>query len=223
MSRLLILLTLMCGLTTAASAVELLLSHSAQRAPALPLDGQQVDGEIYVFVDAQADIASVDFSLDGRPLQTEEFPPWDLAGTDDDGNAFAFDTLSLEDGRHSIAATVNLHNGDSIPLHADVLVANEDAQLLVSDTVVFFNTFSEEPVQEEILISESNGAAHPIELDYYADWLVIDTEQDTTPDILTFEVDPSGLAPGLYDAEVYVTAQGYDPVVIEVSLAVGAN
>ncbi|GAA4885504.1 hypothetical protein [Ferrimonas pelagia] len=204
-----------------AVAVELLLSHAPQRAPALPLAGQQVDESIYVFVDPPHEIAYIDFSIDGRPLQFEEFPPWDLTGTDPQGNAYPFDTQDLSEGRHTISANVTLLDGSQVQLNADFNVANQPAALYLSEPVLFLTALNEQGISEEVLLTESSGANLPYTLDYYADWLTISANSEATPDVLTVEADPTGLIPGLYDAEVYIDVPGYAPQILQITFAVG--
>ncbi len=211
----------LCALAMPVAALELLLSHSPQRAPALPLDGQSVEGEIYVFVDPPEEIAQIDFSLDGHPLATEEYPPFDLGGTDPQGNALPFGTERLEEGRHTLIAQLSLVDGNEVQLTADFRVANIPATLYLSEPTVVMATDPDTPRTEEVTLTESTGEILPFTLDYFADWLIIDTTEGETPHVLELTADPSGLAPGLYDTQVYIDVPGYDALMLEVTLTVG--
>ncbi|GAA5188253.1 hypothetical protein [Ferrimonas gelatinilytica] len=211
----------LCALALPVAALELLLSHSPERAPALPLDGQSVEGEIYVFVDPPHEIAQIDFSLDGHPLTTEEYPPFDLQGTDNQGNALPFATESLEEGHHTLTAQIALVDGHEVQLSADFRVTNVPASLYLSEPSVVIATDPETPMTEEVTLTESTGESLPFTLDYFADWLVVNITEGETPQVLELTADPTGLVPGLYDTQVYIDVPGYDALMLEVTMTVG--
>ena len=84
------------------------------------LDSLTVQGKIYVFVRSQRGLKKVTFYLDDSwqseaPVRTEFVPPFDFAGTANDGSAHPFDTATLADGPHTITAVLKWsHGGTSI-------------------------------------------------------------------------------------------------------------
>jgi hypothetical protein len=94
------------------ASYSLQVSASDDRRQAYPLDGAAVAGEQFVFVAGIPSAkASVSFYVDD-PLQDEDpysietLAPHDLAGTDPDGTAWAFDVDELGSGAHTVTAVV---------------------------------------------------------------------------------------------------------------------
>ena len=114
---------------TAASANEgpydLLVSSSANRSNAEGLDGATVDDDVYVFVSDEGDIATVEFFIDGSNsvFQTERHTPYDLSGSQSNGDAAAFDTDQLGGGDHSITARITTNDGTIETREADFEVS----------------------------------------------------------------------------------------------------
>lgn len=109
--------------------LSLLLSNSSNRSNPVPLDGQVVSGDIFVFVTTLNEVINrVRFYVDGDLVQTENIVEWDLAGTADDGGADPFDTTTLTDGTHTISARVRLLLAggayETVVLNATIIVAN---------------------------------------------------------------------------------------------------
>jgi hypothetical protein len=72
----------------------------------------------YVFTMPETDVKSVQFYLDntqmdGAPLRTEYYAPFDLEGTVWDGSAWPLDTATLANGWHSVTARVTRMDGSS--------------------------------------------------------------------------------------------------------------
>jgi hypothetical protein len=93
----------------------LMLSFSADRRDPVPLDGETVRGAMRVFVSPETGIDRVRFYVDdperrGTPHQTENNPPFDLAGGSVTA-ARAFDTAVLEVGQHVITAEIRRTGG----------------------------------------------------------------------------------------------------------------
>jgi hypothetical protein len=117
---------------TAAAPTEpssgLLLSHSPQRIDPVPLDGETVEGDIYVYLTREGDVDLVRFWLDdpradGAPDRTEFNPPWDFAGGSAE-LANAFDTGTVPNGTHTITAEAEFANGETETVTAPFTVAN---------------------------------------------------------------------------------------------------
>ncbi len=113
---------------TDAAAFELLVSGSADRSNAIPLDGAALTDDVYIFLTPESGASRVRFFLDnpnasGTPRQTEGNPPWDFNG----GlvtSANPFDTTSISDGSHSITAAVQLVDSSTEVVTASFTVAN---------------------------------------------------------------------------------------------------
>jgi PKD repeat protein len=111
------------------AVVNLMVSTSATRSGAVPLAGQPVSGNIYVFYthispDASTNpVKQVRFWLDdpnpgnptGAPRIVEQLSPYDLAGTMSDGAAAALNTAGLGSGIHTVTAQVTLADGTILP------------------------------------------------------------------------------------------------------------
>lgn len=107
----------------------LALSFSADRSSAVRLDGSTVNGKIYVFVRHSKSLDKVDFYLDTRtrktpPLRTETDPPFDFAGTADDGTALPYDTARLANGSHTLRVVLRWSDGRATNRRGDFTVAN---------------------------------------------------------------------------------------------------
>jgi hypothetical protein len=107
-------------------------SLNPDRSNAIRLDGSRVKGKIYVFVRNSKTLDKVDFYLDSSsrikpPVRTETDPPFDFAGTADDGTAVPYDTTKLADGSHSIRVVLTWSNGTTSRRHGNFTVANKGA------------------------------------------------------------------------------------------------
>lgn len=109
--------------------VNALFSYSANRSSASDLDGALVSGEIYVWTAPDDGVDSVSFYIDdpsasGAALRTENFEPFDLSGTNGNGNSNAFNTASLNDGVHTLTIKVTLFNGSQFTSTSTFTVIN---------------------------------------------------------------------------------------------------
>jgi len=114
--------------SNSAFAQSLLTSEQPNRANAIELEGAEVAGDVHVFFGDTGSIRSVVFYLDdedttGSPNQTENFAPYDFAGTVS-GNGRPFDTTTINDGPHSITAVVTAQNGTQSTVTAQFNVVN---------------------------------------------------------------------------------------------------
>jgi purple acid phosphatase-like protein/calcineurin-like phosphoesterase family protein len=113
----------------AASIYDLLVSASANRTSAAPLQGRSVGGAIYVFVSPATGVTQVRFYLDdsqrtGTPIKIEGVAPWDFAGTAANGSANPFSTTALADGQHTITVAVDKSGGGTDIVTATFAVSN---------------------------------------------------------------------------------------------------
>jgi mannan endo-1,4-beta-mannosidase len=92
------------------------------------LAGATVQSAIYVFVPSSG-VSRVSFWVDnpsrsGSAFSTDSSGPFDLAGTASNGTAKPFDTRTLSEGSHSVAARVRHTDGTSETMSATFTVAN---------------------------------------------------------------------------------------------------
>ncbi len=106
----------------------LLVSSSADRTAAGPLDGATLSGRQYVFLgpadDPIAGLTTVVFLLDGRIVGIDGSAPYDLNGTRRGGTAPPLDTRRLRAGSHRITAIALLNGLATVVYTADFRVAN---------------------------------------------------------------------------------------------------
>ena len=102
----------------------LLMSSSVGKTPAMPLGGATVSGDIYVFTRPDAGVDRVNFYLDGKYHQVENFPPYDFEGNAGNGLPIPFDTNQLNDGQHDIRAVFDLTNGSIEEVFETFTVSN---------------------------------------------------------------------------------------------------
>jgi Right handed beta helix region len=117
---------------SASTRSRLALSLNPDRSNAVRLDGSTVKGKIYVFVRNSETLDKVDFYLDSSsrtkpPVRTDTDPPFDFAGTADDGTAVPYDTTKLADGSHSIRVVLTWSNGTTSRRRGNFTVANKGA------------------------------------------------------------------------------------------------
>lgn len=94
--------------------INLSVSSSANRSGTIPLEGATLSGTAFIFLTPLfpgGDIDKVRFSLDGSPVKTEFWAPYDLMGTYSGGNPAPFDTRKLKDGSHTVRAEIVFPSG----------------------------------------------------------------------------------------------------------------
>jgi len=145
------------SLSAEASAYSLLVSSSADRSNAAPLEGKTVSGDVYVFVSPSSGVTEVRFYLDdpqrqGTPIKTEGAAPWDFAGTNSDTakTARPYDSKLLVNGQHTITAAIDKSAGGT-----DV----------ISSSFTVSNTSCTSPCPDSLLVSSSATRASPAPLD----------------------------------------------------------
>src|SRR5262245_8631572 len=94
-------------------------SRNADRSSAMPLDGQILSGNAFVFVTPSEKLAKVTFFVDAKPVaaRIDSEAPFDLVGGSADA-ADSFDTLTLADGAHTLDAKLEFVSGGPTTLHA---------------------------------------------------------------------------------------------------------
>ena len=120
--------TAACAEAPPTPAQGLAFSDSSDRANPRPLAGATVSGSAYVFMPALPGVSGVHFYLDdpemsGLPRQFEQNAPYDFAG----GSATAarsFDSTTLQDGNHTITASLSLAAGGTAVVHGTFSVRN---------------------------------------------------------------------------------------------------
>jgi glucose/arabinose dehydrogenase/N-acetylneuraminic acid mutarotase len=110
----------------------LVVSSQADRAAPVPLSGDTVDGNAYVFTTPDADVQRVDFWVDdptrsGPVYHGEGAGPFDLVGTAANGQALPFDTRTLANGPHTVTAAIRLISGVVHVVSASFTVENVQA------------------------------------------------------------------------------------------------
>lgn len=111
------------------SEYQLLVSTSADRSAAAPLEGQTPTGNIYIFITPENNITQVRFFLDdpamnNAPRQTENLPAYDFAGTASSNLANPFDVTTLADGVHTVSAQILLSNGSQTSTSASFSIGS---------------------------------------------------------------------------------------------------
>ncbi len=94
----------------------LLLSTRSDRSNAVELNGQTISSGVYIFLDPEAYVSQVVFSIDGQTHNTENYAPYDLGEP--------FDTSTLSNGSHTISAQVRLQDGTTQNINAVCTVSN---------------------------------------------------------------------------------------------------
>ena len=98
-------------------APKLMVSTSSNRANPVPLQGANLDGTVYIYLDpgSVAGISQVEFTIiwsKWLKLSTvDKKVPYDLAGTDNRGNANPVYTRLLPTGSYELKATIRTANG----------------------------------------------------------------------------------------------------------------
>ena len=125
--------------TSTGSLYDLLLSLSPDRSNPVPLDGEAVAGDIYVFTSPDDGVSQVQFFLDdpemiGEPIQIENLAPYDFAAsTSGQVYGYPYDTTQLPDGTHEITALIKLDGGGNEIVSSTFTVANNEQELLFTD------------------------------------------------------------------------------------------
>ncbi len=106
---------------------DLLVSTSADRSGAIPLNGQSLSGNIYIFVSPESGITQVRFFLDdpamnNPPRQIEKVAAYDFAGTASGNLAYPFDASTLASGTHTVTASITQSSGGTVVISSSFTV-----------------------------------------------------------------------------------------------------
>lgn len=205
----------------AQAGYDIFLSSSPDRSGAVLLDGETVNGDIYVFTSPDTNVSKVRFLVDGSFVKEEKHAPYDLAGTAGDGSALPLDTTPLAEGLHNLVAEVFPESGSVQVISANFTVGNSGPALLFNPLQVWFATETgTNPSDLTVYLAASDGAAVGYTVSDDAGWLTTSPITGTTPETLTLSVDVTGLAQGTYNATATATDTGYTPASLTVSLNV---
>ncbi|WP_412535850.1 kelch repeat-containing protein [Marinobacter sp. MIT932201] len=199
---------------SASAAPSLLVSEFANRSAPTELNGAELSGNRYIFVGPESGIKRVDFYLNNPPpasaLQVERVEPFDFRGTAPDRSAYAFDTSSIQDGQHSVYATVYYDSGSTELLSTAFTVNNSIPVFEFGQAEAFFTAQegATVPTSTTVALQTSDNSGVDFFLSDNASWLSITPTSGTTPDSVTLTADPSGLAAGDYTAIVEVSGTG---------------
>ena len=108
---------------------QLLVSSSSTRANAVKLGTNPVSGSVYIFIIPRERVRQISYYLNdanraNRPRQIERIVQYDFGGTEDNGNARAFDTRRLKNGTNTITAEIKFASGRSEIVSKSFTVAN---------------------------------------------------------------------------------------------------
>jgi len=107
---------------------QLLLSTRSDRSNAVKLSGQTISGDVYVFLDPEAYVSQVVFSIDGTYHNTENYAPYDLG--------VPFDTITLSNGTHTISARITDQGGSVQTISGTCSVFNAEDSTSSSTAVI---------------------------------------------------------------------------------------
>ena len=83
------------------------------------------------FTTPDTNVVSVQFSIDGTVINTEEFAPFELSG----GEENVFDTSALIAGEHTIMAEITLENGEVKTINDVFTIENKVIIIPIPDSV----------------------------------------------------------------------------------------
>jgi glucose/arabinose dehydrogenase/N-acetylneuraminic acid mutarotase len=206
-----------------APTYELLVSQSADRSNAVPLDGATFGGKVAIFTRPDtSNIKQVVFYRDDptltTPLRTEKGAPYDFNGTASNGNANLYDLAGLANGTHNVTAVITFTDNSKITLSANFTVDK--------NTLAFApNSVSEkvavDSVETENVDLSSSLSPTPFTVTDNASWLTVSPSSGTTPTQLTLTFDTTGLPiGGPLSATVTATGANHLKATLPVSLTV---
>jgi hypothetical protein len=100
------------------ATVQIRYSEAPDRSSSADLDDASVDQPLHVFLAyLGSDIEGVEWTLDGKSINEDSSPPFDLVGNRG-SKALPFDPTKLVDGEHTVTAKVRLGNGATLEVDA---------------------------------------------------------------------------------------------------------
>ncbi len=197
-------------------------AHPDRSAPG-PLENAVVNGVIYVFTAPDDNIDRVRFYVDdpdrlGPPERTENYPPFDLAGTTH-GLARDYDTTDLTDGVHTMTAVLEPYSGADMVVTVSFTVQNSIAVLTFDETELAFVVGVAGSSTLDVTL-HSSGAPVPWSIDSSEPWVSTLPANGTTPQTIDVTVDATGLPAGVHQAELTATAPGVMASTLAVSMTI---
>jgi N-acetylneuraminic acid mutarotase/glucose/arabinose dehydrogenase len=216
--------------SVAAASYDIVFSLTSNRSSPATLSGVTISGNVYVFTSPDTnDIRRVRFYLDnpsatGKPRRTENNAPYDFAGGTE-ALANPFDTRTVADGPHTIAAAIDFLDGTTQVVSASFTVRNaREAGLAFNPTSVSFTAQQgASPSSDTSQLGSSDGSVASFMVADDATWLTVSPASGTTPATIAVTADPAGLAAGTYTGTVTATASGYTSTQLTVTLTVATQ
>lgn len=203
----------------------LVFSPRNDRANPAQLQGATVAGQLFAFVAPDANITRVDFRLDDRdrsepPMKVEKGAPFDFAGSAKaTGLALPFDTTTLQDGEHTISATI-YRGTRTYTVHAAFDVANSGPRVTLSPASAEVSMAQGEgPVTRSLSVGASGGSPGPVSITSDVSWLQPPGSASAGQSIDVL-VDAAGLAPGVHTGTLTAAADGFVPGSASITLTV---
>jgi glucose/arabinose dehydrogenase/N-acetylneuraminic acid mutarotase len=191
----------------------------------VPLAGQTVSGNIYIYSTPDTGVSQVQFYLDnpslsGKPRQTEKIAPYDFAGgTPTVANAF--NTQTVSEGQHTISAKIIPTSGATQVVSATFTVFNAQPKLQLSTNTLNFTAVQGQATISQVQLNTSSGTVNFTTTTSGSEgWLSVSPASGTTPATLNLTINTSELAIGLYTGTLTVTAPGYLPASLDITLRV---
>jgi hypothetical protein len=210
------------------SDYDLRLSLSPNRSAPVDLEGQVVEGDIYVFVAPESDLKKAQFYVDdpgttSTPHTIEKGAPYDLGGTESSGAAKPFDATALGQGPHNVTVILTKQDSSKETVGANFQVSTDPSpSLTLSPSALSFALDPNESEAQSLALGTNDGTSTSFSVADDAPWLTVAPASGTAPSTLTATVNTAGLTPGIYAATIVAQAPGYNPAVVGVELNVGA-
>ncbi|SHG82593.1 metallophosphoesterase [Ferrimonas marina] len=216
---------ILCFCSFVASALELKVASRDDRSGATAIEQAVLSGDRFVFVAEDPSISQVRFFVNGKEVQEENKPPWDLAGTAKNStlDAYPWDTTTLGDGVHQLVAKVRLSNGQQTELAATVTIQNDRTSLVATPAALSLSLQPQSQSRFNLSLSSSDNAAIAVALAENHNWLSLTQTNTTTPSELNLQVDTASLSAGSHSGKLVVSADGYDDLTIPIELTVGGE
>jgi hypothetical protein len=178
----------------APSSYHIMVSADPGRSNPAPLQGQTVQGNIYVFTAPDTNVNQVSFWIDdpnraGPRSILERRAPFDLAGTANDDSALPYDTRQLANGAHTVTVKMDLTDGTSTVITSNFSVGNAAGLAMVFDpTSASLNVTVGQYTSTTVNLATSSGEARPFSVTDDATWLTVTPGTGATPASLTLNV-----------------------------------
>ncbi len=129
----------------------LLVSDASSRLGGNVLEGRTVSGNVHIYVVPQVRATQVAFYLDnpkrsGTPQMSERFAFFDFAGTASNGEAKAFDTRKLSDGKHTVTAVISTGGGQKVVSSSFTVQNKAGGSAPSSLTLTLINADTNKPI-----------------------------------------------------------------------------